>query len=164
MAEEEQGTSPEESPEKGFKIQLIYLKDASFETPNSPGIFTTDWKQPVIKIALSHHNEQMADNTYEVVQTITVTATVGDTIAYLAEVQQAGIFTMVGIEPDNLHRLLNSYCPGLLYPYTREAISSLVTKGGFPSISLGLINFDALYERKLEKEKEKESAAAEVSD
>ncbi len=164
MAEEEQGAAPKDSPKQGFNIKLIYLKDASFETPNSPGIFATEWEHPTIEIALSHHDEQISDDTYEVVQTITVTAAVGDTTAYLAEVQQACIFTAVGIDPDNLHKLLNSYFLSFLYPYTREAISGLVIKGGFPNIALVPINFRALYDQELKKMKENDSAAAEVSD
>jgi len=164
MAEEEQGTTPKETPKKGFNLELIYLKDASFETPNSPGIFATEWENPTLNISLSPQHKEVSENAYEVIQTITVTAMLGDTVAYLAEVQQAGIFIMVGIEPDEMHQLLNVNCLNFLYPYTREAVTSLINKGGFPNIALAPINFRALYDQKLKNDKEKESAATEAAD
>lgn len=164
MAEEEQGASPKEMPKKGFNLELIYLKDASFETPNSPGIFATEWENPTLNIALSPRHRHISDNTYEVVQTITVTAKLEDTVAYLAEVQQAGIFIMVGMEEDEMQRLLNVNCLNFLYPYARETVTSLINKGGFPNIALAPINFHALYDQKLENDKEKESAAADAAD
>jgi len=164
MAEEEQDTSLEDRPEKTFGINLIYLKDASFEAPNSPGIFMADWQRPTIKIAMSNSDKKIEDGAYEVVQTITATATVGDTTAYLAEVQQAGIFIITGTSTDELHQMLNNHCLNILYPYAREAISSLVSKGTFPKIALAPINFLALYDQKLKKIRERESADEEPSD
>ncbi|MEY8214008.1 MAG: protein-export chaperone SecB, partial [Colwellia sp.] len=82
----------EANKEPQFAIQRIYTKDVSFETPNSPAVFQKDWK-PEIKLDLDTRSNKLADDTYEVILAVTVTATVEGQTAFLAEVQQAGIFT-----------------------------------------------------------------------
>lgn len=127
-----------------FNLQKIYLKDTSFETPNSPAVFTEQW-EPAVNIELHTAGRPLADNVHEVVLTVTVTAKLGDKTAYLVEVHQAGVFTVTGFEGDELGHLLGSYCPGILFPYAREAISDIIGKGGFPQLLLTPVNFDALY-------------------
>ncbi|WJW75544.1 protein-export chaperone SecB [Thiohalobacter sp. IOR34] len=140
-----------QNPEdKQFAIQKIYLKDVSFETPNSPEIFTKDW-QPEINLNLSSDSNSIAEDVYEVVLSVTVTAKLGDQTAYLCEVQQSGIFTMAGFSEAELHPMLGAFCPNTLYPFAREAICDLVMKGGFPQLVLAPINFDALYAQKVQE-------------
>jgi preprotein translocase subunit SecB len=141
MSEQESAAS--EKVEQQFALQKIYLKDTSFETPNSPEIFTEEWK-PDVNVELQTNGKPLADGVMEVVLTVTVTAKLGDKIAYLAEVHQAGVFTMVGFSGDELAHMQGSYCPSLLFPYSREAVSDLVGKGGFPQLLLAPVNFDAL--------------------
>ena len=69
----------------------------------------------------------------------------GEKTAFLCEVHQAGIFLIKGIEGENLRRVLATTAPSILFPYAREAIDSLVVKGGFPAVMLAPVNFDALY-------------------
>lgn len=145
MSEQGQGQpSQQQGDEQQFHVQKVYLKDASFETPNSPGIFTNDW-DPKINVELNTRGERVSDEVMEVIVTVTVTAKLQETTAYLCEVQQAGIFTVKGIQGENLNALLGSYCPQILFPYAREAVSDLVAKGGFPQMLLAPVNFDALY-------------------
>lgn len=130
--------------EKKFSIQKIYCKDISFETPTSPGIFTEQW-QPEVDFNLGTKVEPLKDNIFEVSLTITITVKCGEHIAYLAEIIQAGIFTLKGFDAKEKGPMLGSYCPGVLFPYAREVISDLVTKGGFPQLLLTPVNFDAVY-------------------
>lgn len=129
-----------------FDIQKVYTKDISFETPNSPDIFRSDWK-PDIDVQLNTSAGQLAESFFEVVLTVTVTAKVGERTAFLVEVQQAGIFNIAGMSAEELPAVLGSLCPGILFPYAREAVSDLVTRGGFPQLVLSPVNFDALYYR-----------------
>lgn len=133
-----------------FAIQKIYLKDTSFETPNSPAIFTEKW-EPAINLELQTSGSPLADNVHEVVLTVTMTVKLGEKTAYLVEVHQAGVFTVNGIEGEELGHLLGSYCPNILFPYVRAAISDIVIKGGFPQILLTPVNFDALYAQRKEQ-------------
>lgn len=133
--------------DKQFSIQKIYTKDLSFETPNSPKIFTQAW-QPSLDVNLATQSNALEDDVFEVVLSITATVKLGEEIAYLVEVQQAGIITANGFEQEELAPLLGSFCPNILFPYAREVISDLVSKGGFPQLILAPINFDALYLQK----------------
>ncbi|BAZ92688.1 protein-export protein SecB [Thiohalobacter sp. COW1] len=130
--------------DKQFAIQKIYVKDLSFETPNSPAVFTEQWK-PEVNLNLNTESHGIAENVYEVVLKLTVTATQGEKTTYLAEVQQAGIFTMAGFSEDEIKPMLGAFCPNTLYPFARETVADLIQRGGFPPLLLAPINFDALY-------------------
>ncbi len=143
MAEEQQVT------EKQFSIQKIYTKDLSFETPSSPKIFTEKW-EPTVDLNLSSQIQPLESSLFEVALTITITVKSIDTIAYLVEVSQAGIFTLSGFTEEEMGPMLGSFCPNILFPYAREAVSDLVAKGGFPQLLLAPVNFDALYAQQLQ--------------
>lgn len=138
--------------EKQFSIQKIYCKDISFETPASPGIFTEHW-QPDVDFHLGSKVELLKEDIFEVCLTITVTVKCSEQTAYLAEITQAGIFTFHGFNKEEKAHMLGSYCPGVLFPYAREAVSDLVTKGGFPQLLLTPVNFDAIYAQHLQQQK-----------
>ena len=130
--------------EQQFAIQKLYLRDVSVEVPAAPEVFGQQWK-PETKVELNAGNRRLDNDLVEVVLTVTVTAKLGERTAYLCEVQQAGVFTIGGFDSQTFEGLVGSYCPGLLFPYAREAISDLTGKGGFPPLVLAPINFDALY-------------------
>jgi len=151
MAETKENTP---NDEQAFAIQKVFVKDISFESPNTPNIFLEkDW-QPDVNLNLQSTSRTLDDNVYEVVLSITVTAKLNEeTTAYLAEVQYAGIFNLKNFPDDDKTYMLGSYCPNLLFPYIREAISDVVAKGGFPQLLLAPVNFDALLQQKLEQQK-----------
>lgn len=136
--------------EKQFSIQKIHIKDVSLETPNSPSIFTEHW-DPKVEINLSSNAQSLQKDLFEVSLTITVTVKIKDKTAYLIEVSQAGIFSISGLTEAEMGPMLGSFCPNLLFPYAREVVSDLVTKGGFPPMHLAPVNFDALYAQHVEK-------------
>ena len=139
--------------EQQFALQKIYLKDISFETPNSPEIFTEEWK-PDVNVELQTAGKPLTAEVMEVVLIVTVTAKLGEKTAYLAEVHQAGVFTMVGFSDEERVHMQGSYCPNILFPYAREAISGLIAKGGFPQLLLAPVNFDALLAQHREQQTE----------
>ncbi len=136
--------------EKQFAIQKIYTKDVSFETPNSPQIFTQKW-EPSVDFNLGTNVQGLENGIFEVSLTVTATVKCEDTVAYLAEVCQAGIFALAGFNDQELGPMMGSFCPNILFPYAREAISDLVTKGGFPQLLLAPVNFDALYAQHIQQ-------------
>lgn len=139
-----------EATEQKFVIQKIYTKDISFESPNTPGIFTTEFK-PNLEVNLNVESKGLEEGVYHVILRVTATTKVEDHVAFLCEVEQAGIFTLEGFNKDELNYLLGSQCPGTLFPYAREAISDLVTRGGFPQLLLEPVNFDAMYQGHLQQ-------------
>jgi preprotein translocase subunit SecB len=138
-----------ENNEAQFSIQKIYLKDVSFESPAAPAVFTEDWS-PEINMDLNSQGQVIDNNVYEVELSITVTAKNNDKTAFLVEIKQCGIFSIAGMDEANLNGMLGSFCPNILFPYAREAISDLVTKGGFPQLLLAPVNFDAIYAQHLQ--------------
>lgn len=138
-----------------FAIQRIYAKDSSFEAPNAPGVFKENW-DPKVNIDLHTSSSVLEDNIHEVILTVTVTVKTGEKVAFVSEVKQAGIFTVSKFEEEQLKHILGSFCPNILFPYAREAITAMVSRGGFPQIYLAPINFDAVYQQQMEQQ-QKES-------
>ncbi len=141
MAENEPAATSEQ---RNFSIQRVYTRDISFETPNSPEIFRQQWK-PETSLDINTNVKNLDEDNYEVTLTVTVTTKVEDKTAYLAEVQQSGIFSITGFPESEKGPLIGAYCPNVLFPYVREVISDLVNKGSFPQLMLQPVNFDALY-------------------
>jgi len=127
-----------------FQIEKIYVKDLSLEVPNAPKIFM-EMENPQLEIQVRNDGMQFTDELYEVTVTVTVTARAGEKTVFLAEVAQAGIFSMRGIAAEDLDPLLGIGCPTILYPYVREAISDLVTRAGFPAVTLAPVSFEQIY-------------------
>ena len=127
-----------------FMIQRLYVKDLSFEIPNAPEVFTKE-VQPEINMDLNIQTNKLADEVYEVVLKITVTAKGEGKVLFLVEIEQAGIFMAQNFPEDQIDGMLNIFCPQMLYPYARETITSMTTKGGFPPLYLQPVNFEALY-------------------
>ena len=145
-----------------FGIVRVYLKDVSFETPNSPEVFRQDFN-PDVNLQLNTSVNKLEDSLYEVVLNVTVTSKQGDKTGFLVEVQQAGIFELKGYDEAQKGSVLGAYCPNTLYPFAREAISDLVVKGGFPQLLLSPINFDALYTQKLTQAEAPAAASEQVA-
>lgn len=143
-----------------FMIQRIYVKDLSYETPNTPAVFQQQW-EPELNLDLNTTHTLLEPNVYEVVLGITATVSNQKTTAFLVEIKQAGIFTIQGVPAEQLDHLLNSYCPNVLFPYAREVITSQVIHGSFPQLVLAPINFDAIYMQQLEEKNKKPQAVTE---
>ena len=161
-----QETAPESAAnntaeqEQQFIIERIYVKDISFESPNSPHIFMVEWK-PDTNLQLTTQSTDLGEDHYEVSLQLTVTVKGEDgKTAFLVEVNQAGTFLIKGYPPEQLNHLLASYCPSNLFPYAREVVANLVSKGSFPEMHLSPINFDALYAQRLQEEQANAEAAA----
>lgn len=140
-------------------LQKIYVKDASFEAPHAPQIFT-EQGQPQVELNIGQRVSRLAETVFEVVLTATVTCTLNGRNAYLAEVQQAGVFAAQGFAPEQLDAVLGSYCPHVLFPYLRQAIDALVQSGGFPPLLLQPINFDQVYAEAVRRRAAEAGAAA----
>jgi preprotein translocase subunit SecB len=143
-------TESRDTQKAEFQIQKLYLKDLSFEIPKGTEAFKSDWK-PELKIDLNYsHKELSEDNTFEVTLVVKCNVQCDGDETFTTEVHQAGIFSIANLEENQLQHALGAYCPNILYPYAREAISDIVSKGGFPQLCLAPVNFDLLYQQKLE--------------
>ena len=131
-----------------FQIQRIYLKDLSMEQPNSPKLLL-EMTPPQVDINLGVGAQTIAEDTYEVALTATVTAKIGDKVLFLVEAKQAGIFEIKNIPKDQMQPVVSIVCPGIVYPYLRAIVSDVCTRGGFPPVVLAEVNFQAMYEAQL---------------
>ncbi|SEA13433.1 protein-export chaperone SecB [Microbulbifer marinus] len=145
MAEEQNGAAANaEAPQVQFAMQRIYLKDLSFETPMGAEVFKKQWK-PQVNQELNTQTAKIDEDLYEVALTLTITVKLEEDTAFLVEVKQAGLFAIQGLEGQQLAQALNTACPQILFPYAREVVDNVVTKGSFPALMLPPINFDALF-------------------
>ncbi|MBO67898.1 MAG: protein-export chaperone SecB [Acidiferrobacteraceae bacterium] len=137
-----------------FNFDRVYIKDASFESPRCPEVFADSNYEPKVDVQLqiSHQCLDTEVGQYEVIINVTITATSNKKTAFLVELQQAGVFTIRGFEPKQHERALEAAAPNALFPFLRENINRFVTEGGFPSLLLQPVNFEAMYEQKQNSE------------
>jgi len=156
MADQDQSTA-----EKQIAIQKIYVKDFSFESPHTPDVFAkSDWS-PKTNLNLRSTHTTGKDNSHEVVLTVTIEAKEDEQTFFLVELQQAGLFHIAGYGEDEFKAIIGSYCPNILFPYARESVANIVSKGGFPEFLLQPINFDALYAQGMAQAQAQEQETAE---
>ena len=156
---ENQSDAAQQGGDQQLAIQKIYIKDVSFESPNSPAMFTKEW-QPEVNLDMNTNTQTLGEGVYDVVLSLTATVKNANQTAFLVEVQQAGIFTITGFSENEMGHMLGSFCPNILFPYAREAVSDLVTKGGYPPLILAPVNFDALYAQHMAQQQQAGEAEA----
>ena len=146
-----------------FSVEKIYVKDGSVEAPGAPAIFS-EQGQPDLQLNLNQRVQRLNEALFEVVLTVTLTCKVGDKTAYVAEVEQAGVFGLVGLQPQANAVLLGTQGPNILFPYVRQIVGELIQAGGFPPFLLQPINFDALYAETLRQRQQQAGADAAASE
>ena len=157
MTDQQNTAASEEETAPQFSLQRIYVRDLSFEAPKSPAIFRQQW-EPSVGLDLNTRQKPLEGDFHEVVLTLSVTVKTGEEIAFIAEVQQAGIFLIKGLDPASMGHTLGAFCPNILFPYAREALDGLVIRGSFPALMLSPVNFDALYAQELQRQQQSAQA------
>ncbi|BCD85247.1 protein-export protein SecB [Pseudomonas solani] len=148
MTEQASNGASQEAQNPQFSLQRIYVRDLSFEAPKSPEIFRQEWT-PSVALDLNTRQKSLDGDFHEVVLTLSVTVKNGEETAFIAEVQQAGIFLIKGLDATSMSHTLGAFCPNILFPYARETLDSLVVRGSFPALMLAPVNFDALYAQEM---------------
>jgi preprotein translocase subunit SecB len=153
------GAAPDQQP--SLQIEKLYVKDSSLEVPNAPQVFTQQ-VQPEVEVQINTGAMQFAEGYFEVTVAATVTARAADRVLFLAEASQAGIFSLRNIPADQLDALLGIACPQILFPYLREAISDMVTRGGFPPVLLSPVSFEALFMQRRQQQAQQPGAGPQI--
>ena len=153
------GDPPTNGQGPAVALQTVYIKDLSFEAPKGP-FLPAQVQDPKISLNLSTMSNAVGQDAHEVILTVTLEAKNGDVAVYLAEVKQAGVFLVRGFGADETRRILGSFAPNILFPYIRQTVSDVVTKGGFPPFLLPHVNFDALFERSLQEQASRQGQPA----
>jgi preprotein translocase subunit SecB len=158
MSEQPQPQTP--APDQPlFGIEKIYLKDLSLELPNAPHVF---FEHEAPQVEVNIHNQAAGlpqEGLFEVVLTVTVTAKIADKTVFLVEAAQAGIFQIRNVPQADLEAVLGTLCPNTLLPYAREAVASLVQRAGFPPVTLQHMNFDLVYQQRMQQMRDEQTAA-----
>jgi preprotein translocase subunit SecB len=160
MSEQQQPQQPPADDQPLFGVEKIYLKDMSLELPNAPNVF---FEREAPQVEVNIHNEAAGlqqEGLFEVVLTVTVTAKIADRTVFLVEAAQAGIFQIRNVPQQDLEAVLGTLCPNTLLPYAREAVASLVQRAGFPPVTLQHMNFDLLYQQRLQQAQQEAATGA----
>ncbi len=150
MANETEAPTAPPAPQGQLGIQKIYVKDLSFEAPNSPAVFA-EQLSPTLDLHFGNATNALGNDLHEVVLTVTATVKQADRTVYLVEVKQAGIFTITGFSEQHLPAIIATACPNVLFPFAREAICDVVGKGGFPQLLIAPVNFEMLYAQEVQR-------------
>ncbi|MHB1942013.1 MAG: protein-export chaperone SecB [Acidiferrobacteraceae bacterium] len=146
---------PNSDGEVIFNLERIYVKDVSFEAPNTPHSFLEKTAPEVsIQMGIEHSQVSEPEYLFEAALSITVTAALQGKTVFLAEAKQAGLFRIRGVPAEEMPKVLEITCPSILLPFVRETINNLVERGGFPQLLINPINFEALHQQKHEHEAE----------
>lgn len=151
-----------DQPQPLFNIEKIYVKDLSLEVPNAPQIFL-EREGPSIEVQLQTAASGVGEGTFEVVVTGTVTAKAGEKTFFLVEAGQAGIFRIENVPSQDLQAILGMACPNIIFPYLRETVSDAVNRAGFPPVLLAPVNFEALYQQRLQAEQQQAQGEQTIS-
>lgn len=114
-----------------FAIQRVYLKGMSLEMPNAPEIFLQS-QQPTVELAVDVVSEPLAEALHETGLRVTLTTRVGDNVAFLVEIEQAGIFEVRNVPGDQMDVLLYVVCANIVFPYLRANLADVIQRTGFP--------------------------------
>ncbi len=140
-----------------FSIEKIYLKDLSVENPNAPQAYL--WREgPSVQVGIDTDVSSIEDGFHNVIVKLTVTASIADKTMFLVEAAMGGIFQIRNVPDNELQPLIGAHCPNIIFPYAREVISEAVTRMGFPPVYLQPINFEALYQSRIQAQLEQEAA------
>lgn len=165
MAENETQQNPATQPAgtqqsgQRFGVQRVYIKDSSFEAPDTPDVFRKQYS-PQVNFSINNKSKKIDEGIYEVVLRLTADVKQDEKTVFLVEVHQAGIFEIQGIEGEQLEQVLTIACPNVLFPYGREAIDALVTRGSFPALLLAPINFESIYMQAKQQQAQQAKEAA----
>lgn len=152
MTDQANATQPQ------FQLQRIYLKDLSYEAPKTPLVFKEQWK-PDVNLEINNSANPVEGDIWEVVLKTTVTVKNGDATAFIVEVAQAGLFLLQGIDGIQKEAILKGVCPNILFPYARETVTDVVSRGTFPQFLLQPINFEAAFAENLRQQQAKAKTA-----
>lgn len=148
-------TEKKETAQASFSLETVYIKDMSFESPNSPQVFLRQ-EQPQldIDIDIQHNKLDNDDDLYEVILPLSVEAKVDNKTVFLAEVHQAGLFRISGVDAENLPMVLEINCANILLPFARETVASMIGHGGFPPVLVNPVNFEIIFQQRHDAAKE----------
>ncbi|QLC24426.1 protein-export chaperone SecB [Parasphingopyxis algicola] len=144
---DEQGVAPDQSAAgdaPSANILAQYVKDLSFENPNSPGIYQAN-ETPKIDVQFNIGSDAAGEGVWEVMLKMDVSAKLEQGTAFQVELAYAGLFALSNIPDQQREAFLLVEAPRILFPFARRILADTVRDGNFPPLMLEPIDFAALY-------------------
>ena len=152
MSDDKNSGSSQDAPNQQLVIHTQYIKDFSFENPNSPQILVESEGQPEIEINVNvTANPQQQDRLFEVVLHIHASAKRQDKDMFLAELSYAAIISVGdGVEEKTIHPIVMIEGPRLIFPFARTIMAQITQAGGFMPLNIQPIDFVRVYQQGME--------------
>jgi preprotein translocase subunit SecB len=148
------GDSRAEAAGRQIVVHAQYIKDLSFENPNAPDILIDPPQQPDVQIGVNVGARGLNSEQYEVILSLSANAKTEEKALFLAELTYAAIVSAPGASRDDLNPLIMIEAPRLMFPFARAIISDMTRDGGFMPLSIQPIDFVAVYQSNIERQKE----------
>lgn len=134
-----------------FNVNIQYIKDLSFEAPNSPQILpSVGTIPPDNKLSVRIDTQRVGDHLYDVALRLQLESKMQEKVAFILDLTYCGIFT-VQLPEESLQPVLGIECPRILFPFARAILMEAMRDGGFPPAPVPMIDFAALYRVRLEE-------------
>ncbi len=141
------GPTPENVPQLNVVAQ--YIKDFSFENPNSPRSLQGSNEPPQINIQINVNAQPLSETDIEVVLDLQGKAENAGLMLFNFELKFGGVFRIRNVPQESLNAVVLIECPRLLFPFAREIVATAVRNGGFPPLLLDPVDFVGLYRQKM---------------
>jgi preprotein translocase subunit SecB len=146
---EDLSSEPSEVP--ALAINGQYIKDFSFEAPNTPEVFNQlQTELPNIQVDIDVQGEGKGDNLFEVILKVRAEANVKTDPVYICELSYAGLFS-INVPQEHLGPVLMIECPLILFPFLRRVVADVTGDGGFAPLMLSPVDFAALFQQRVEQ-------------
>jgi len=170
------GNGSDSAPQNGeaqaqksaITINGQYIKDLSFEAPNSPQILNDlQSQQPDVNINVDVQatklEQEGVENLFESILDIRAELKIGEKVGFILELKYAGVFTL-NVPEEHLGAMLLIECPRLLFPFARNILADTTRDGGFVPLLLQPIDFAAMYQANVAQQvKELDEEVAEIT-
>ena len=128
-----------------LSVLAQYTKDQSFENPNAPDSLRSGLEAPAIQIGIEIGRQMLEGDNVEVTLMLKAEARRGDQVAFIAELEYAGLFAFQGVGVEEIQPLILIECPRLLFPFARQIMAEMTQNGGYPPIMLEPPDFAAMF-------------------
>lgn len=145
MTEETSAPDASKTVNVSIGIGAQYIKDFSFESPNTPMIFNELQTKPQMSLDVNVMSRGLGGGTFESVLKIKMESRLANKTAFIVELAYAGLFTLPELPEEQVKLFLLVEAPRLLFPFARAIISNAVREGGFPNVALQPMDFMSIY-------------------
>ncbi|RKQ69425.1 protein translocase subunit secB [Litorimonas taeanensis] len=132
-----------------LSVLAQYTKDLSFENPNAPDSLRSGLPAPQIGINIEIGRQMLENDNVEVTLMLRAEASRGSDVAFIAELEYAGLFAFQGVSVEEIQPLILIECPRLLFPFARQIMAEMTQNGGFPPIMLEPPDFAAMFREEM---------------